>query len=89
MKTDEVIRKFLIEQKISFHEIHDSFSLPDLKISIFCEKVLTLNKHDFTILAMEIGLKTIGVLAEDLKKCEGAEIYDFGKKGIVPVPAKS
>lgn len=81
MKVQNVIRIFLVENEIKFTEIHDSFKLDDMNISIPCDKILHVPQKTWMILAMEIGLKKIGSLTRELKKCEGAEIYAFRQKG--------
>lgn len=80
MKAQETIRKFLIDNKIEFSEVHDSFILADSGIVLQSEKIMYLDVKQWSIIAMEIGLKTIGTLIKDLKKCEGAEVYEFRKK---------
>lgn len=86
MKSKELIRDFLTENGIEFHELHDSFKLTNLNISIPFEGMLDLPQMLFSVIAMEAGVNALKKLFVELEKLkvvnntEGVKIYDFRKK---------
>jgi len=82
MEVHEVLTKFLNKNEISFTDNGDSVFLEEMGVEIPCDVIPAMKPSVWTTLAMEIGLKKIGNLITELKKCEGARIYEFRKKDV-------